>query len=275
MNGISIDRGMHPGLRSETPTDDRPTSIDLPKTPTSSSTPRSRTYERGVSICIPAFNEQETIETSIITAAQTLQQTGLPGEILVIDDCSTDATWQIMERLAVDVSGLRVRRHDRNRGIAETFMELYEWARMDLVFLNSADGQWKMEILLDMLPSIQGADLVVARRKQKHYGGGRLLVSWLFNVAPLLMFWTRTHDAGSVKLARREIYDIPIQSRGVFAEAERIIRAHRRGYRIGAVDVEHFERLSGKASGAKPFLVCEAIADLMKCWVSIVLLRRA
>ena len=38
---------------------------------------------------------------------------------------------------------------------------------------------------------------------------------------------------------------------------------------------KHFERLSGKASGAKPFLVCEAIADLMKCWVSIVLLRRA
>jgi glycosyltransferase involved in cell wall biosynthesis len=232
-------------------------------------------YEYGISICIPAFNEQETIENSIITASETLQQAGLPGEILVIDDCSTDATWRILERLKTNISGLQIRRHARNQGIAVTFSELYDWARRDFVFLNSADGQWKMQILLEMLPLMKDSDLIIARRKQKQYRLSRLLVSWLFNVVPILMFRTKTYDAGSVKLVRREIYNIPLESKGVFAEAERIIRARRRGYRIGSVEVDHFPRVAGKAQGAKPSLVVEAVGDVLRCWFQIVLLRRA
>ena len=234
----------------------------------------SEPYGYGVSICIPAFNEQETIEKSVITAYETLQHAGLPGEILIIDDCSTDATWSILERLKDSVPNLQIRRHELNKGIAETFRELYNWASLDLVFLNSADGQWQMSTLIDMLPFIKDCDLVVARRKHKHYGLSRQLVSFLFNLAPLALFHTRTYDAGSVKLVRRQIYDIPVKSRGVFVEAERIIRASRRGYRIMAVDVEHFPRVAGKAQGAKPSLVVEAVADLVRCWIDIVLIRR-
>jgi glycosyltransferase involved in cell wall biosynthesis len=231
-------------------------------------------YKHGVSICIPAYNEQETIENSIVTASETLRGSGLPGEILVIDDCSTDKTWEILERLKTSVSNLQIRRHAVNRGIAETFRELYHWAGMDLVFLNSADGQWKMQVLIDMLPLMDKCDLVVARRKEKHYRLSRHVVSWVFNAVPILLFGTKTYDAGSVKLVRREIYNIPIISSGVFAEAERIIRGKRRGYLIASVDVEHFPRVAGKAMGAKPSLVIEAAADLIRCWVQIVILRR-
>jgi hypothetical protein len=62
--------------------------------------------------------------------------------------------------------------------------------------------------------------------------------------------------AGSVKLVRRAIYDIPIISSGVFGEAERIIRARRRGFRIGVKEVEHFPRRSGKALGASVIGAC-------------------
>jgi glycosyltransferase involved in cell wall biosynthesis len=231
-------------------------------------------HNPGVSICIPAYNEEATIEETIESAAATLQQSGLPGEILVIDDSSTDRTWKILERLKSTVPALQVRRHEMNQGIAKTFTELYRWANMDLIFLNSADGQWQMQILLDMLPLMKDADLVVARRKHKHYGLNRQIVSWFFNLLPVLMFGTETYDAGSVKLVRREIYDISITSTGVFAEAERIIRARRRGYRVTSVDVEHFPRKSGKATGAKFSLVIEALVDLCRCWIDIVLLRR-
>jgi glycosyltransferase involved in cell wall biosynthesis len=237
-------------------------------------TPR-KTYKPGVSICIPAYNEEHTIEEVIRAASETLQQTGLSGEILVIDDCSVDGTWAILQRLKKAHPELHIRRHDVNQGIAGTFKELYEWAKMDLVFLNSADGQWKMQTLLEMLPLMKHTDLLVARRKEKHYGLSRRIVSWFFNVLPLLMFQTKTYDAGSVKLVRREIYDIAVKSSGVFAEAERIIRASRRGYRVGFIDVEHFPRTTGKAQGAKLSLVMEAAIDLCRCWIDIMLLRRA
>jgi glycosyltransferase involved in cell wall biosynthesis len=231
-------------------------------------------YPTGVTICVPAYNEASTIRQVVMEANATLDQISLPGEILVIDDCSTDDTWQILCAAQRTLPRLRLQRHPSNQGIASTFAELYRWARYELVFLNSADGQWKMNSLLALLPLADRYDIVIARRPVKHYGLGRRIVSWLFNALPTILFAARTHDAGSIKLVRRAVYDMPIISRGVFGEAERIIRAQRRGLRIGVRDVEHFPRTSGKALGAKPRLVYEAAMDLLRCWIDIVVLRR-
>ena len=231
-------------------------------------------YTPGIAICIPAYNEEATIALVISEADEALKQSSLPGEILVIDDCSTDRTWDILCGMQKTLTVLQIRRHSENRGIAVTFSELYQWAQKSLVFLNSADGQWKMTTLLELLPMADQYDLVVAQRRDKHYGLRRQLVSWLFNALPRILFATRTYDAGSVKLARRAIYDIPIISSGVFGEAERIIRAQLRGFKIGVKEIEHFPRRTGKASGAKPALIIEAARDMLRCWFDIVLLRR-
>jgi glycosyltransferase involved in cell wall biosynthesis len=228
----------------------------------------------GVSICIPVYNEEETIAQAVYDAEETLQRGRVPGEILVLDDHSIDRTWKILQEVQKDLPGVQLRRHSVNQGIAATFNELYEWASRELVFLNSADGQWKMSVLLDMLPLIDQYDLMVARRKVKHYSLGRRVISWGFNSLPLLLFATHTYDAGSIKLVHRELYEIPLISSGVFAEAERIIRASRRGYRVGFLDVDHFPRKVGTASGAHLALVVQSVVDLVKCYIDIVLLKR-
>ncbi|MGH9856237.1 MAG: glycosyltransferase family 2 protein, partial [Acidobacteriota bacterium] len=234
----------------------------------------SSEYTTGITLCIPAFNEEITIEQVIMDADTALRQASLPGEILVIDDCSTDRTWDILCNIQKTLPLLQIRRHPENKGIALTFAELYQWAKKGLVFLNSADGQWKMGTVLELLPLAEQYDIIVALRREKHYGPGRQFVSWLFNVLPPIIFATPTYDAGSVKLVRREVYDIPIISSGVFGEAERIIRAQRRGFRIGVKEIEHFPRRSGKASGAKLSLIIEAALDMLRCWFDIVVLRR-
>jgi glycosyltransferase involved in cell wall biosynthesis len=234
----------------------------------------AKNYKRGITICIPAYNEEATIEQVVLDAEAALKEAARPGEILVIDDCSTDRTWEILCRVQTGASILQLRRHRVNEGIASTFTELYQWASMEHVFLNSADGQWKMRTLLELLPMADRYDIIIARRRVKHYGLARHVVSWLFNILPMIFFATPTYDAGSVKLVRRAIYDIPIISTGVFSEAERIIRARRRGFRVGVKDVDHFPRRSGKALGASLSLTVEAMLDLLRCWFNIVILRR-
>ena len=230
-------------------------------------------YQWGISICIPAYNEEKTIEQAVHDASETLKKTNVPGEILVIDDCSNDSTKEILERTKKNMPILQVRHHAANQGIAKTFNELYRWASRELVFLYPADGQWKMNILIDMFGLIDDYDLVVARRTKKHYNLSRKIVSWIFNFLPILLFRTRTYDAGSLKLARREIYDIPVISSGVFVEAERIVRAKRLGYRIGSIGVDHIPRISGKSSGAKLALIAQSIVDLISCWIDIFILE--
>lgn len=234
----------------------------------------SRRPSPGVSICIPAYNEQATIAEVVKDASSALRRAAVPGEILVIDDCSTDDTWKILCAVQKTIPALEIRRHEVNQGIALTFNELYQWASKALVFLNSADGQWKMNTVLELLPLTEDHDMIIAQRIDKHYNLFRYVISWLFNALPFIFFATSTYDAGSVKLVRREIYDIPLISSGVFCEAERIIRARRRGFRVGVKHIEHFPRRTGKASGAKPSLIVEAVLDFLKCWFDIVVLRR-
>ena len=57
-------------------------------------------------------------------------------------------------------------------------------------------------------------------------------------------------------------------------EAERLIRARRRGLKIGVKDVPHLPRRGGKASGARPALILEAVWDMLKCWFDMFVFRR-
>lgn len=55
---------------------------------------------RKLSVIIPAFNEQEMIETSFITLKKILDEANIPFELIFVDDGSTDGTYQIIELLS-------------------------------------------------------------------------------------------------------------------------------------------------------------------------------
>ena len=117
-----------------------------------------------------------------------------------------------------------------------------------------------------MLPLADRFDVVVGRRRRKQYSLRRRLISGLFNLLPRLLFGVHTYDAGSIKLFRREVLSIPLVSRSPFREAERLIRASRFGYRVGAIDVEHHDRRGGRASRARWGLVVQSLRDLGRCF---------
>ena len=226
--------------------------------------------EPTVSVCLPAYNEQATLEDVVREASDLMVSSGIDYEILVCDDGSSDSTPEILEKLAPEIPRLRVLTNRPNRGIHYTFERLYREARMDFVFLNATDGQWPMRCLLDLLPLAERCDIAIASRRDKHYGPLRALVSWSFNRIPRWLFGVETHDAGSVKLVRRELIErIPIVSHSPFSEAERMIRAARAGYAIAAVPVDIQPRQGGEAGGATPRLVWESLLDVARVWWSL------
>ncbi len=216
---------------------------------------------------MPVHNEEAVLAEVLTEAMATLARCGLTHELVLVDDASTDTSPAILaEFQARYPDTVRVLRNATNAGIIATCDRLYASARGKLVFVNSSDGQWKCAEVLPMLAQSDQHDLVVGRRTHKRYGTWRRIVSATFNVLPRLLFGVDTHDAGSIKLFRREILDIPLLSRSPFREAERIIRAQRLGYRIGSVDVEHLDRRGGQASGARWRLIAQSLADLSRLW---------
>ena len=125
------------------------------------------------------------------------------------------------------------------------------------------------------MPLLDTHDIIICRRTSKDYTPYRHLMSFCFRWGPRLLFGVDVYDPGSVKCVRRTIIrDVPVRSRSVFVEAERMIRAVKRGYRLTTIDIVQEPRRAGTAKGARLSLVLHATVDMLMCWWEIVVLKR-
>ncbi len=227
----------------------------------------------GVSVCIPAYNEEATIESAVTQIEAVLHKLEYDYEIIVCDDASADDTKAIIQRLSSQNSHLRPIFHEKNMGIRATFEELYAAATKDAVFLLASDLQWPPEVLPILIEHFGEADIVIAARIHKNYGILRSIVSNIFNLIPLMLFGIRTDDAGAVKLVRNSVIrDTRIISRSPFSEAERIIRAVRAGYRLKSIPTVTRQRDAGVSHGVRFKVLVAAAKDVLRVWWDIQIL---
>lgn len=197
-----------------------------------------------LSIVIPAYNEENNIEEAILRAERAALRICGDYEIIVLNDGSTDRTAEYLSEIVASYPKLKIFNHSRNQGIEPTIKDLYKLASKKLIFLNAADNEIAFSILPNLLTKIQqGADIVVAKRITKEYSLKRKFVSWAYNFLSKVLFRVETYDAGCAKLVKASIYkNLKVRSTSVFAEAERLIRASRGGYKIESVPVTHFPK---------------------------------
>lgn len=216
-----------------------------------------------LSIVVPAYNEAASIASTVDDALQVGAGVARQLEVLVCNDGSADETGRIVAELAARDARVRLLDRRQNAGIEASLRTLYASARCDWVFLMSADRQWPMTTLVDLAGAAErGADFVIGVRTNKRaiYTPYRRVVSWGYERI-VRALGAPGGDPGSIKLARRELLDAAVASRGVFADGERVIRAARSGARVVEVGVEFHRRGTGKATGARRDVVARAIVD--------------
>ncbi len=229
-----------------------------------------------LSVIMPAYNEEATIEPVVQEHLAVLRNLGEPvvrWELVCLDDASTDGTGAILDQLAAQEPGLRVLHNRENAGIFAGFEHLAHAANGTHIYMTAADGQWPASNLTRLLRfSLEHqADLTIGVRttKGKVYSLRRRLVSAAFNNLALLLFGVRTHDAGSIKFGIRELFTTELVSRGPFTEAERIIRASRGGFRVGFTPIEFGSRNGGTETGARWANVLAGVSDCLTCTLAL------
>jgi glycosyltransferase involved in cell wall biosynthesis len=120
----------------------------------------ANTGAKGVSVVIPAFNEEGGVALVVETLLEVLKTSGLPHEVLIVDDGSTDSTAAAAER-----AGARVLRHRVNRGYGAAIKSGMSAAAYDLICITDADGTYPSEAIPSLVQAISdGADMAVASR---------------------------------------------------------------------------------------------------------------
>lgn len=89
-----------------------------------------------VSVCIPTYNQSQYLVQAVRSA---LNQTVVPAEIIVSDDCSTDDTAAVLEELVQEIPILKVIRKAKNLGISQNTDECLRQATGDFVVRLDSD----------------------------------------------------------------------------------------------------------------------------------------
>lgn len=219
-----------------------------------------------LTIAMPAYNEEKGIEQAVREALSTLDRLDGRGEVLVVDDGSTDDTPAILERIRRGDPRLRVFRHAKNLGIGGFNRAMVREALGQWIFFIGADGEWDSAESLRFLAIAlrEGVDGVLGYRTEKLYSPWRRLVSSSFNRLTKLFFGVGFRDVGSIRLLRRSIFGaLRLYSRSAFLNAERLLVGVREGANLTEVPVAHRPRIAGRGGGAKLRRVAAAFRDLL------------
>lgn len=212
-----------------------------------------------LSIVIPVYNEEAVLAETLLSIERYVKTTALPFEIIVVDDGSSDGTWDLVRNIAQSKANHRGIRLSKNFGKESAIATGLAFALGEGVIVMDGDGQHPPELIPEMVKRWQqGFDVVEAVKEVR---GKEPIVSLL---GAKLFYWLMRHltgmnldDASDFKLLDRKVVDahnrLPETSRffrGIIAWI---------GFRKSQVPFSVKERLRGRSRWSIPQLVRLAV----------------
>ena len=124
-----------------------------------------------LSLVIPTYNEKGNIEKLLVELQEEFGENKIDAEIIIVDDNSPDGTGQILERLAVKYSNLKIIHRKGKLGLSSAVIEGFNVAEGDILGVMDADLSHPTEKINEMYQAIRNCDLVIGSRYVK---GGKI-----------------------------------------------------------------------------------------------------
>jgi len=200
-----------------------------------------------LSIVIPVYNEDESLPELCSWIERVVREHGLSYEILLVDDGSTDRSWEVIHELRQMNPHIKGIKFQRNYGKSAALNEGFRTAQGDVVITMDADMQDSPDEIPELRRMIleDRYDLVSGWKKIRHDPFSKTLPSKFFNWTTAKVSKIRLHDFNcGLKAYRNKV----VKSIEVYGEMHRYIPviAKWSGFRkIGEKVVQHRARKYG------------------------------
>jgi len=198
-----------------------------------------------VSVVIPAFQEEECIGDCVREAAEVMRQTGLRFEIVVVDDGSTDGTFDVLRALKGRVAELRAIHFSRNCGQTAAMQAGFSAAVGEVVVTLDADMQNDPRDIPALLEKLHDYDVVCGVRTRREDSLVRRISSRVANGIRNCVTRERITDTGCTLKAYRGKFLRNVRLyEGMHRFLPTLLRME--GARVTEMPVRHRPRLRGK-----------------------------
>src|SRR5690348_10681648 len=198
-----------------------------------------------ISVVLPCLNEEAAVGGVIDQAVEALEALGGAGEIVVVDNGSTDRSAEV----AAEHGAIVV--HEPERGYGRAYLTGLAHSRGDYVVMSDADGTYPIGELGRFVALLdEGNDLVLGSRFKGTIHAGAMPWSNRFIGNPILtgllnrMFGVHVSDAhcGMRAVRRSALEQLDLHSSGMEFASEMVFKAFRRKLHVGEVPIDYFPR---------------------------------
>ncbi len=223
----------------------------------------------GVSIIVPAFNEEAILERTVSTLHAAFKSFSIPFEIIIVDDGSTDRTAEIARALAACHAGeVLLQSHDRNLGIGAAYRTGFARARYPMLTTCAADIPYGPEDIRPFLAALGRADTIVGVRVLRAgYGPLMRFNSWLYMRLVHAFFGLPLRDVNWTCFYRADLLRrVEIRESGIPMLLEVLVKLRDLGGSFFEVEVHQPERMEGVASASRFRVMGRTAAGFFRVW---------
>ncbi len=220
-----------------------------------------------LSLFFPAWNEEDYVERAISRAQPVLERLADDWEIIVVNDASTDRTREIAEALSKRDSRIRCISHSVNQKLGGAMKTGFSSSTKDIVIYSDIDLPFDLDELERALYLVDylEADMICAFRFDRtSEGPKRIMYSFVYNLLIRALFNVPIKDINfSFKVVHRRVLEsIDLKAQGSFIDAELVVKAIRKGFKVFQMGVDYFPRTRGTSTLASPQVIATIVKEL-------------
>lgn len=200
-----------------------------------------------LSVVIPARNEEGTLGQVVERCFAAFQELACTGEVLVVNDGSTDGTADVLAALQDRFPALTVFTHRRSQGMTAALRHMFAASRGEIVILIPADMESDpLQDIPALVRHLEAHNLDAVAGWRQGRKDGKVFASAIYNLVMRTMAGVPVHDANWIKAMRREVIDSLPPLRSDWHRFLLMIAVHQ-GFRVGEVQTSYRPRPAGSS----------------------------
>lgn len=235
--------------------------------------------QKSISVFLPAYNEEENIKSCVLSVRKYLNQRFKDYEILVISDGSTDNTDKIVRELSQRDQHIKLISRKKKLGYGAALRSGFAHCSKELIFYTDSDNQFNIEDMDRLFPLLQTYNIISGYRIKRQHPLMRIFIAWVYNLLIRILFNLDVRDIdASFKLYKREVFkNMRLKANTGLIDAEVLIKAKKKGFKIGQIGVTHYPRTKGQTAYeigkknkffgfVKPRVITDVLVEIRNLW---------